>query len=64
MSILFDQEMIEIKNILVGVDGSEEALRALKFASALSKSSGAELTIVYVTVLPSASNYGQVYVPF
>lgn len=44
--------MTPIKHILVGVDGSENALRAVHFASLLAKGLKADVTLVHV-IAPS-----------
>ncbi len=41
-------EMTSLKRILVGVDGSENALRAVEFAGTLAKGFGAEVTLALV----------------
>ena len=43
---------VSFKKILVGVDGSENALRAVELASALAKGMGAEITLAHV-ITPS-----------
>lgn len=40
--------MVELKNILVGFDGSEHGLKALRIAKELTKANDAYLTVVYV----------------
>jgi nucleotide-binding universal stress UspA family protein len=40
--------MTSLKHILVGVDGSENALRAVHFAAMLAKGFGSEVTLVHV----------------
>ncbi|MCE5260917.1 MAG: universal stress protein [Euryarchaeota archaeon] len=44
--------MTSFKRILVGVDGSENALRAASFAAALAKGFGSEITLAHV-IAPS-----------
>ena len=44
--------MASLKRILVGVDGSENALRAVEHASLLAKGLGSEITLVHV-IAPS-----------
>lgn len=44
--------MTSLKRILVGVDGSENALRAVEFAGTMAKGFGSEVTLVMV-ITPS-----------
>ena len=52
----------EIKRILVAVDGSENAKRAVGVASQIAENNNAELTVLYVIVIPPAVYSGDVQV--
>ena len=54
----------EIKRILVAIDGSENALRAVKVACEISKNNKAQLTILHVMTIPAAVYSADVPVPF
>ena len=58
-----DEKIVGIKSILVGIDGSENAIRAVKVASQIAKNNQAELTILHVMAIPSSVYSGNVYVP-
>ncbi|HZW54943.1 MAG TPA: universal stress protein [Nitrososphaerales archaeon] len=52
-----------IKRILVAVDGSENATRAVKVASTLAKDNNAKLTILHVITIPAVVYSGDVAFP-
>ena len=52
-----------IKRILVAVDGSENAARAVKVASEIAKNNEAELAILHVVTIPGSVYSGNVPVP-
>ncbi|MHB2037298.1 MAG: universal stress protein [Nitrososphaerales archaeon] len=54
------REKLGIRRIVVAVDGSENAMRAVKVASEIAKNNEAELTILHVIALPSGVYYGDV----
>lgn len=49
---------MQIKRILVAVDGSENARRAVEVASVIAKKNDADLTILHVMNIPSAAFTG------
>jgi nucleotide-binding universal stress UspA family protein len=65
------EKAVQVRRILVAVDGSKQSLRAVKLASQMTKGLGAELTLIYVlhlreipTLIAEAENgdaeeYGQ-----
>lgn len=53
----------EVRHVLVAIDGSDNALRAVRLASRIAKNNNAELLILHVMVVPSSIS-GNVYVPF
>ncbi len=52
-----------IKRILVAVDGSENATRAVKVASTVAKDNNAKLTILHVITIPAVVYSGDVAFP-
>ncbi len=54
---------IGFKHILVAVDGSDNALRAVEVASEMAKNNNAELTILHVVSVPMSVYSGNVPVP-
>jgi nucleotide-binding universal stress UspA family protein len=56
-------EMSEEKNILVGVDGSEASLEALRWAIAQARLTGSTLNVVTAWHYPAPSSFGIAAVP-
>jgi nucleotide-binding universal stress UspA family protein len=54
----------EVKRILVAVDGSKNATRAVKVASDIAKNNNAALIILHVMTIPAAVYSGNVPIPF
>ncbi len=51
------------KHMLVAVDGSENALRAVRIASEIAKNNDAQLTILHVATVPASVYSGDLPVP-
>ena len=57
------KEEARVKRVLVAVDGSENAMKAVKIASIIAKDNSAELTILHVMAIPVAAYSGDVAFP-
>ncbi len=51
------------KKILVAVDGSENAIRAVRVAARIARNNKAELTVIHILTVPSGFYSGESYVP-
>ncbi len=63
MQIKSRQQELGPKRILVAIDGSESALKAVRVAARIARNNKAELTIVHVLTVPSGIYTGESYAP-